>query len=199
MTAMVTGVCPMHHCEKSSTSSRAETPEWDSAEFRQTDQINGLRSLFGDVIRTRSVIKGLPVFIIDDPLRDLLPIKWQQIRSIWRPSMIRWLLAIAVLLAEFQMRIWLCLPTDRRITESSIWACSICILKEIRISFRILATNQSGYLNCYRDLNLDLAFNWSQVILVVEFDLRAYLARCFANKNELHRIRLLCRSNMAQS
>jgi hypothetical protein len=96
---MVAGVCPTLYCEKSSTSSRAETPEWDSAEFRQTDQINGLRSLFGDVIRTRSVIKGLPVFIIVDPLRDLLPIKWQQIRLIWRPPMTRWLLAIAVVLA----------------------------------------------------------------------------------------------------
>jgi hypothetical protein len=48
---------------------------------------------------TRSVIKGLPAFIVVDPLWDLFPIKWQQTRLIWVPPMIRWLLAIAVVLA----------------------------------------------------------------------------------------------------
>jgi hypothetical protein len=46
MTATVTGVFPMLYCEKSSTSSRAETPQRGSAEFRQTDQINAWQSRF---------------------------------------------------------------------------------------------------------------------------------------------------------
>src|SRR5260370_32523178 len=64
----------------------------------------------------------------------------------------------------FPMRIWLCLPADRRMTASSIWACSICILKEIRISFRMLATNQPRHLNfdCDQTLALSLELRQSQ-------------------------------------
>src|SRR5471032_503573 len=56
MTARVTGAFPTHYCEKSSTFSRAETPQRGFIEVRQRE-INARQSLFHRCLRTQSVIR----------------------------------------------------------------------------------------------------------------------------------------------